>query len=130
MPSKKTLLDRIAYHISPKKFSQFKILPRSGMGTNFYGPGVYLAYGEGTIDSFERQLQEYYDKLYRYKVAISPDAKIIDEEDLINYLPSDISEDSIPQELMSRGVDGMNYFNDEDGNSVVIYNPDVLRILR
>ena len=130
MPIKKTLLDRIAYHISPKKFSQFKILPKTGMGTNFYGPGVYLAYNEGTIDSFERRMREYYDNLYRYRVAISPDAKIIDEGDLIDYLPPDISEDDIPKELMSRSVDGMNYFNDEDGNSVVIYNPDVLRILR
>lgn len=120
----------IAYHISPTKFEKFRLMPKSGMGTTFYGRGIYLTYDKSVIDYYKNLLADYYDNLYIYTVIISPKAKIISEDEIFDYIDDSVDLEDSEQvaNLLKNKVDGIRYYNDEDGNSVVIFNDDLVSI--
>lgn len=120
----------IAYHISPTKFEKFRLMPKSGMGTTFYGRGIYLTYDKSVIDHYKNLLADYYDNLYIYTVIISPKAKIISEDEIFDYIDDSVDLEDSEQvaNLLKNKVDGIRYYNDEDGNSVVIFNDDLVSI--
>ena len=119
-----------AYHISPTKFETFRLMPKSGMGTTFYGRGIYLTYDKSVIDHYKNLLADYYDTLYIYTVIISPKAKIISEDEIFDYIDDSVDLEDSEQvaNLLKNKVDGIRYYNDEDGNSVVIFNADLVSI--
>lgn len=122
----------IAYHISPFKFDKFKISSKSGMGTNFYGNGIYLTFDESVIEHYINLMKEEYDNLYVYKVEISNTANIIDEYDVGEYITDDIEEidpSEISETLKENGIDGVKYWNEEDGNSIVIFDENKIKII-
>lgn len=120
----------VAYHISPTKFEKFRLMPKSGMGTTFYGRGIYLTYDKSVIDYYKNLLADYYDTLYIYTVNISPKAKIISEDEIFDYIDDSVDLEDSEQvaNLLKTQVDGIRYYNDEDGNSVVIFNADLVSI--
>ncbi|MBO7693337.1 MAG: hypothetical protein J6T10_11965 [Methanobrevibacter sp.] len=122
----------MAYHISPFKFDKFKISSKSGMGTNFYGNGIYLTFDKNVIEHYINLMKEEYDNLYVYKVEISNTANIIDESDIVEYITDDVEEidpTEISETLKENGVDGVKYWNEEDGNSIVIFDENKINIL-
>lgn len=122
----------IAYHISPFKFNKFKIRSKSGMGTNFYGSGVYLTFDESVIEHYMSLMRDAYEHLYVYKVAISDTAKIIDEYDVGEYITDDIEEidpAEISEALKASGIDGVKFWNEEDGRSIVIFDESKIKIV-
>ena len=122
----------IAYHISPFKFDKFKISSKSGMGTNFYGNGIYLTFDKNVIEHFLQLMKDEYDKLYVYKVEISDTANIIDESEVGEYITDDneeIDPSEISEILKENGIDGVKYWNEEDGNSIVIFDANKIKIV-
>ena len=122
----------IAYHISPFKFDKFKISSKSGMGTNFYGNGIYLTFDKNVIEHYINLMKDEYDNLYVYKVEISNTSNIIDESDVREYITDDIEEldpSEISKTLKENGIDGVKYWNDEDGNSIVIFDANKIKIV-
>lgn len=122
----------IAYHISPFKFDRFKISSKSGMGTNFYGKGIYLTFDKNVIEHYMKLMKDEYENLYVYKVEISNIANIIDEVDVGEYITDDIEEidpSEISEILKENGIDGVKYWNDEDGNSIVIFDENKIKIV-
>lgn len=122
----------IAYHISPFKFDKFKISYKSGMGTNFYGNGIYLTFDKNVIEHFLKLMKDEYDKLYVYKVEISDTANIIDESEVGEYITDDdeeIDPSEISETLKENGIDGVKYWNEEDGNSIVIFDANKIKIV-
>jgi hypothetical protein len=122
----------IAYHISPFKFDKFKISSKSGMGTNFYGNGIYLTFDKNVIEHYLKLMKDEYENLYVYKVEISNTANIIDESDVGEYITDDIEEidpSEISETLKENGIDGVKYWNEEDGNSIVIFNENKIKIV-
>ena len=120
----------VAYHISPTKFEKFRLMPKSGMGTTFYGRGIYLTYDKSVIDHYKNLMADYYDNLYVYTVLISPKAKIISEDEIFDYIDDsvDLEDSERVADLLKNKVDGIRYYNDEDGNSVVIFDADLVSI--
>ncbi len=122
----------VAYHISPVKFDKFKIHTKSGMGTNFYGNGIYLTFDKNVIEHYIKLMKDEYDHLYVYTVEISNTANIIDEYDIGEYIADDV-EDIDPAEisetLKENGFDGVKFWNEEDGNSIVIFDENKIKIV-
>lgn len=122
----------VAYHISPFKFDKFKIHTKSGMGTNFYGNGIYLTFDKNVIEHYIKLMKDEYDHLYVYTAEISNTANIIDEYDIGEYITDDV-EDIDPAEisetLKENGVDGVKFWNEEDGKSIVIFDENKIKIV-
>lgn len=122
----------VAYHISPFKFDKFKIHTKSGMGTNFYGNGIYLTFSKDVIEHYSKLMKDEYDHLYVYTAEISNTANIIDEYDIGEYITDDVEEidpAEISETLKENGVDGVKFWNEEDGNSIVIFDENKIKIV-
>lgn len=122
----------IAYHISPFKFDKFKISSKNGMGTNFYGNGIYLTFDKNVIEHYINLMKDEYDNLYVYEVEISNTANIIDESDVGEYITDDIEEidpSDISETLKENGIDGVKYWNEEDGNYIVIFDVNKIKVV-
>jgi hypothetical protein len=129
-----------AYHISLqsniKKFNISKV--GTGMGTSFYGYGLYFALDKKTCEDYYRKMpknREYY--IYKVKIA---DNGIYDENDKLTNGNTALeqyaqlvdklgSEEAATREIVKNGVNGIKYFSHEDGNSVVMYVDTKIKIL-
>lgn len=123
-----------AYHITRNKFSKFKLSPtNSGMGTSFYGYGLYFACDKSTMDYYKEQMGKPY---YIYEVTLDS-TNFVDEWDekhgleyyghLVEALGS---EQAATKKMLKNGITGMTYFSPEDGNSIVIYTDKVVKDFR
>ena len=122
------------YHITRNKFSKFKLSPtNSGMGTSFYGYGLYFACDKSTMDYYKEQMGKPY---YIYEVTLDS-TNFVDEWDekhgleyyghLVEALGS---EQAATKKMLKNGITGMTYFSPEDGNSIVIYTDKVVKDFR
>ena len=133
----------VGYHVSTvpdiRKFKFSK--SGSGFGTNFYGSGLYVALDEEPVRKWAKEMEEAGLKPYLYEVEIPDSANIIEDEDkfwdvVAMFVPED-SEEPEPGDLRKAsrymvdklGVDGLKYWNHEDGNSIVLWNPSMARVV-
>lgn len=128
----------IYYHISPYKFDKFNInTVGKGMGTSLWGYGIYFTKELSTIKYYYDLMIEGYKKLYLYIVQINGNIKNEFEKvtDLtageIYYNLAEEYGEQIASKKMVRNyhIDGITYYTHEDGNSLVIYNDKVIKIL-
>jgi len=131
----------IGYHLSLvpniRKFQSSK--SGSGFGTNFYGPGLYVALDTEPIENWAEMMDA--DTYYVYEVEIPDTANILDDENkywdvVAKYVDFDKEEPSNEDlrrasNYMVRklGYEGLNYWNEEDGNAIVLWKPSVARIV-
>lgn len=124
-----------AYHISPFKFDKFELRPDTGMGTNFYGYGIYFTRDESVIDYYAEIMKEAsYEKLYKYTVELDSTGFVSEFADngLTHY--ADLvemydSEKVASEEMLAEGITGIYYANQEDGNSIIVYDLNTIKIV-
>lgn len=119
------------YHITRNKFSKFKLSPtNSGMGTSFYGYGLYFACDKSTMDYYKVQMRKPY---YIYEVTLDSTNFVDewDEEHGLGYYAELVerfgSEQAASKKMLKDGVTGMTYFSPEDGNSIIVYTDKVVK---
>ena len=131
----------IGYHITNQKdIKKFDISKAgSGMGTSFYGYGLYFALDKATCEYYYSQLPEN-KEYFIYKVDIN-DKKVFNEDDKISNSSMTVlekyaqlveklgSEKEASKKIVKLGINGIKYWSHEDGNSVVIYNDKILCIV-
>lgn len=110
----------------------------TGFGTNFYGSGLYVALDMEPIEEWAKEAGDA--KCYVYDVEIPDTANIIDDEDkfwdVVARYVGDAEEPSnedlrkasryMVDEL---GIDGLKYWNPEDGNSIVLWNTSIANVI-
>lgn len=130
----------IAYHLSPepsiRKFDLKHV--GQGLGTGFYGAGLYLTCNLDVVDYYAKQIVER--PLTIYTVEI-PEEGIFDEFDILpatnktalgtyaDLVESFQDELKATKEIIKLGVKGIKYNSPEDGEAFVIYEPKNLKIL-
>lgn len=132
----------IYYHISPFKFDKFELSKcGSGMETSFWGYGIYFSKDENTIEYYFNQMKDSYQNLFKYTVEISGNIKnefdkikINDEEITIGELYYNLVEESNEKNASEKmkneyNIDGISYYTQEDGNSLVVYNDEIIKII-
>ena len=132
------------YHISPFKFDKFSLdFAGRGMGTGFFGKGIYFAKSKDTIDYYCDEMRDSYKHLYVYEVTVSGAGK--NENDIIEVdgkqmtcieayyklVEKDGKTEDEASSIMKNdlGVDGMTYWSHEDGDSLVVFNCDAIQIV-
>ena len=130
------------YHITEQKNIKKFDISRvgSGMGTSFYGYGLYFALDKATCEQYYKQFPNDRD-YFIYKVSIDS-RKIFSEDDKMLSSSMSVleqyaqlveefgSEEAASKKIIELGVDGIKYWSHEDGNSVVVYNDKILRIVQ
>lgn len=122
------------YHITTTpNIDKFKIMPKSGFGTNFYGRGIYFTHIPEVIDYYAELIGS---TTYVYIVKFKNTANIVDEYDekggklYLDLMEKYNDEERVSKMMRTRyKIDGITYYNEEDGESVVIFNPNVIQIL-
>lgn len=131
----------IGYHLSftpgIRRFQFSK--SGTGFGTNFYGSGLYVALDMEPIEEWAKEAGDA--KCYVYEVEIPDTANIIDDEDkfwdvVARYVGDDEEEPS-DEDLRKAsrymvdelGIDGLKYWNPEDGNSIVLWNTSIAKVI-
>lgn len=128
------------YHITPvPDIKKFEIRHKQGMGTSFYGAGVYFTKDLEVIDYYKKLMWDSFDELYMYTAVLKPTAHIYNEDDeekgggLYLRLCDENYGDEVEasKEIVKKyKVDGIEYSSSpEDGDSIVIYNPNVIKIV-
>lgn len=132
----------IYYHISPFKFDKFELNKcGSGMGTSFWGYGIYFTKDEGTINYYFQEMKNSYHNLFKYTVKISGNIKnefdkitVDNKEIMVGELYYNLVEESNEKDASEKikneyNIDGITYYTEEDGNSLVVYNDKVIKII-
>lgn len=126
----------IGYHLSPFSFSEPKINHGAGFGTDFYGAGFYITLDKNVLDVIKGEAQDMFAEYFIYTIQVDENANIIDEyEDngleLYAKLVEQFNGDEVKasEEMVKNGVDGLLYYNEEDGHSIVFYNPKMAKII-
>lgn len=133
----------IYFHISPYKFDKFELSKcGSGMGTSFWGHGIYFSKDERIIEYYFNQMKDYYSNLFKYTVNVSGNIKnefdkiiVNNQEITVGELYYNLAEElgeqdaSIKMKIKYK-IDGISYYTEEDGNSLVIYNDSVIKIIK
>ncbi len=129
-----------AYHITPNgNIKKFKLNSNNnGMGTSFYGYGLYFTRDRSVIDYYYGLMKETYDRLYLYTVEID-DLNVINENDeledvLALELYADLVEETgsevkATKEMLNLGYTGLTYESVEDGKSIVVYDSSIIEIV-
>ena len=121
----------ICYHVSPYKLDEPKINQHGGCGTSFYGAGFYAFLNHDKVEEYAENIGDR--GWYEYTLEIDPSANIVDEEDGLQLYADLVDElgDEVKasEQMVDRGIDGLRYFSMEDGDSIVLYNPSVARIV-
>lgn len=119
-----------AYHISRHKFDKFKLSEdNDGMGTSFYGFGLYFTLDKDIIEYYKDQMGEPY-VVYQVELDSSKFINEYDEEygldfygNMVEELGSEVKATKL---MLKKGITGMTYHSPEDGSSVIVYNPKVI----
>ena len=112
------------------------------MGTSFYGYGVYLSKSKETCNYYAEQMKDVYPRVWIYKVTVDGNLKSESEQvefdgrslgilELYNELvESGLSEKEASQKMVDDyGIDGITYWSQEDGNSLIVFNDAVIKIV-
>lgn len=125
------------WHLSPYSFSEPEIRNKTGFGTDFYGAGFYVTLDKETVSKMVAEAQDMFAKYFIYTIKVDERANIVDEYDddgldLYAKLVEQFGGDEVKAsaEMVKRGVDGILYYNEEDGNSIVFYNPKMAKIVK
>lgn len=125
------------YHLSPFSFSEPKINYKAGFGTSFYGCGFYITLDEDVVDTMKNEAQDMFAEYFIYTIKVDENANIVDEGDedgltLYADLVEQFNGDEVKAsaEMVKRGVDGILYYSEEDGHSIVFYNPKMAKIVK
>ena len=130
----------IAYHLSPESSIRKLDLQHLGMGlgTSFYGAGIYLTFDYGVIEMYLKQIKQR--RMYVYTVEISENG-IFNEFDTVtatkqsalgtyaNLVEELQDEVKATQKIVKLGVNAIEYNSPEDKHSIVVYNPSILKIV-
>lgn len=132
----------IYYHISPFKFEKFELNKcGNGMGTSFWGYGIYFTEDEDTIDYYFQEMKNSYHNLFKYIVEISGNIKnefdkiIVNNKEIsLGELYYNLVEESNEKDASEKmkneyHIDGISYYTQEDGNSLVVYNDEIIKII-
>lgn len=129
----------IAYHLSPESSIRKLDLQHLGMGlgTSFYGAGIYLTFDYDVIEMYLKQVMQR--PMYVYTVEISENG-IFNEFDTVaatnqsalgtyaNLVEELQDELKATQKIVKLGVNAIEYNSPEDKHSIVVYNPSILKI--
>lgn len=129
----------IAYHLSPESSIRKLDLQHLGMGlgTSFYGAGIYLTFDYDVIEMYLKQVMQR--PMYVYTVEISENG-IFNEFDTVtatnqsalgtyaNLVEELQDEMKATQKIVKLGVNAIEYNSPEDKHSIVVYNPSILKI--
>lgn len=129
----------IAYHLSPESSIRKLDLQHLGMGlgTSFYGAGIYLTFDYDVIEMYLKQIMQR--PMYVYTVEISENG-IFNEFDTVtatnqsalgtyaNLVEELQDEMKATQKIVKLGVNAIEYNSPEDKHSIVVYNPSILKI--
>lgn len=128
--------DVYGWHLSPFCFSEPKINYKAGFGTSFYGAGFYITLDENVVDTMKAEAQDLFAEYFIYKIKVDERANIVDEDEenglqLYAQLVEQFNGDEVKasEEMVKQGVDGILYWNEEDGHSIVFYNPKMAKIV-
>lgn len=130
----------IAYHLSPESSIRKLDLQHLGMGlgTSFYGAGIYLTFDCDVIEMYLKQIKQR--PMYIYTVEISENG-IFNEFDTVavtkqsalgtyaNFVEELQDEVKATQKIVKLGVNAIEYNSPEDKHSIVVYNPSILKIV-
>ena len=128
--------DTYGYHLSPYRFSEPKINYKAGFGTSFYGAGFYITLDKDILDVIKGEAQDIFAEYFIYTIQVDENANIVDEgeedglqlyADLVDQFDGD--EVKASAEMVKRGIDGLLYYSEEDGHSIVFYNPKMVKIV-
>ena len=137
MEVKESYMENIhGYHLSPFCFSEPKINHQAGFGTSFYGAGFYITLDKNVLETIKSEAQDIFAEYFIYTIQVDENANIVDEgeEDglqLYANLVEQFNGDEVKAsaEMVKRGIDGLLYYNEEDGHSIVFYNPKMAKIV-
>ena len=130
----------IAYHLSPESSIRKLDLQHLGMGlgTSFYGAGIYLTFDYDVIETYLKQIKQR--PMYVYTVEISENG-IFNEFDTVtatkqsalgtyaNLVEELQDEVKATQKIVKLGVNAIEYNSPEDKHSIVVYNSSILKIV-
>lgn len=130
----------IAYHLSPESSIRKLDLQHLGMGlgTSFYGAGIYLTFDYDVIEMYLKQIKQR--PMYIYTVEISENG-IFNEFDTVaatkqsalstyaNFVEELQDEVKATQKIVKLRVNAIEYNSPEDKHSIVVYNPSILKIV-
>lgn len=127
-----------AYHIGPNLFADFDLEHiGDGFNTQLKGWGLYFTLDKDVIEYYRAQLEDCEGpdyEWYLYEVEIEKD-HIENEYDkdgwelyaqLVNELGSE--KKASKSMVEDNGIDGIKYYDEEDGNSLLIFNPKIIHI--
>lgn len=124
------------YHLSPYSFSEPKINYKAGFGTSFYGAGFYITLDKNVLDVIKGEAQDMFAEYFIYTIQVDENANIVDEDEenglqLYAQLVEQFNGDEVKAsaEMVKRGIDGLLYYSEEDGHSIVFYNPKMAKIV-
>ena len=125
------------WHVSPFSFSTPKINYKAGFGTTFYGAGFYITLDKSVVDVIKGEAQDMFAEYFIYTVEVDERANIVDEDEedglaLYAKLVEEFGGDEVKasEEMVNRGIDGILYYSEEDGESIVFYNPKMAKIVK
>lgn len=129
-----------AYHLSPEhNIRRFDLAHvGSGLGTTFYGAGLYLTFNKETINYYadqilerpltiytvevqEEGLYDEFDKLENGETALGTYANLVEQ-----FGGNEIR---ATREIVKQGVKGIFYNSPEDGKSLIVYDPKIVKIV-
>ena len=112
------------------------------MGTSFYGHGIYFSKSRETCDYYAEQMKDSYGKLYCYEVSVNGNLKSENDKievdgrslgvlELYNELVENgLSEKEASQKMVDDyGIDGITYWSQEDGDSLVVFSDAIIQVL-
>ena len=129
----------LAYHLSPESSIRKLDLQHLGMGlgTSFYGAGIYLTFDYEVIEMYLKQVMQR--PMYVYTVEIAENG-VYNEFDTVeatnqsalgtyaNLVDELQDELKATQRIVRMGVNAIEYNSPEDKHSIVVYNPSILKI--
>lgn len=123
----------IAYHLSKKDFDNFSLdYIHSGLGSSLNGYGIYFTKDISIIEEYLKKLND--NEYFIYTVTL--DGNIIKGDDNGWELYSELVDKHGDEKLASLGmvknynIDGISYYNPEDGNSFTVFNPNIVKIIK
>ncbi len=123
----------IAYHLSKKDFDNFSLdYIHSGLGSSLNGYGIYFTKDISMIEEYLKKLNN--NEYFIYTVTL--DGNIIKGDDNGWELYSELvdkngDEKSASLDMVKKyNIDGISYYNPEDGNSFVVFNPNIIKIIK
>lgn len=134
-----------AYHLSPNLFSKFDLDHVSeGFSTALKGYGLYFTLDQEVVNYYRSQLEDFEGsdfQWYLYTVEIdmidTNNARVVSEWDsegweLYNELVEEFKSEKEASKAMVEdcGVNGIKYYDEEDGNSILVFNPEIIHIVK